>query len=249
VTTQDSFEERYSVSTPLSRHIEVRDFGWANILPAVLEALPTDGHFLDVGSGTGVMACLVAAQGLRVTALDRAPSGVRTGLAQARALGVTGVTFRQWDLDVDRDLPVEGPIDIAFASEILEHVKDDLRVLCRVRDCLAPSARLIATSPSVNALMHRLQMRMHGIDRMDVARHHLRRYSEDSLRALAEEAGFGAISVRPIAGVVRDCFFGSRLGLRASRYVKRPITPLVQRLDGVSIPLADSQLLLTAVVP
>lgn len=247
--SRDHFEARYRREATLNRHIEVSDLAWANILPTLLKMLPAEGHFLDVGSGNGTLACLVAARGLRVTALDKAPSGVAVGIAQAQALGVTGVTFRECDLDSPQRLPVDGLVDVAFASEILEHVTDDRDVLDRLRDCMRPGGWLIATSPSNSAPMHRLHLRFHGVDHMDQQRHHLRRYSLASFGALATDSGFRDISVTPIAGAVRDFVYGSRLGLRTSRLIKRPVTPVVQWLDRMTLGVAQSQLLLTARAP
>jgi SAM-dependent methyltransferase len=243
---RDEFEARYQIAVPLTRHIEARDFGWANILPSLTAAMPASGHFLDIGSGVGTIACLMASRGLRVTALDRAPAGVELGEAQARVLGVSNITFRQHDLDSDAALPVDSPVDVAFASEILEHVADDVAVLRRVRTCMTSAGLLVATSPSACAPIHRLRMRLSGADAMDEMRGHVRRYSSESLSAAAENAGFRECNVRPIAGLLRDCVFGSRVGLRAARAVKRPVTPVIQVVDRATMALYESQYALTA---
>jgi hypothetical protein len=149
-------------------------------------------------------------------------------------------------LDSEDPIPVESSVDIAFASEILEHVHDDVAVLRRVRACMASGGMLIATSPSANAPVHRLRARLRGADEMDRMRGHLRRYSRQSFIAVAEAAGFRECSVRPIAGLVRDCVFGSEAGLRASRMIKRPLTPWLQMADRATMAMTESQYALTA---
>ena len=245
----DLFERRYRREDSALRFIQQRDLPWANILPRIAVVLSHVEHFLDVGSGSGAVACFVAAQGIRVTALDRAPSAVALGEDNARTLGVRNIDFKVWDLDSPRPLPLEEPVDLVFASEVFEHLRDDQGALCRIRAGMLPHGLLLATSPSSTAPIHRLRTWLRGGDALDAIRGHERRYSPDAFRSLARNAGFATVTVTPIAGLIRDVLYGSMFGLKLTRLVRRPLTSPIQWLDALTISFASSQLLLEATAP
>ena len=243
----DTFEERYRRGVGLrARHISAGDLPWANILPVVLAAVPPRGRILDVGSGTGGFACLLASLGYEVTGLERSPAGVALSRRHAAAYGVASAEFIQCDLDAVPELPIIEPADFGFASEILEHVIDHVAVLRKIRASLRPGSYLYATSPSARSPFHRARCLTAGRDWMDEQRQHLRRFTPDTFSAAAQAAGFSVVEVRSIAGLVRDSLYASRLGLRATRFVRRPAVPVVQMLDRVSMLVFESQLLLIA---
>jgi SAM-dependent methyltransferase len=237
------FSPRYSDGEPLERLISPRDFGWANVLPSLLGRLPARGRFLDIGSGSGVVTTLVASLGLEAVGLEGAASGVRLSHRHAKLMGVTGASFVRADLEADAPLPVDGLFHLAFASEILEHIENDVGLMARIRDCLEPGGVLIATSPSEQAILHRIRKRAGG-DAYDVARGHVRRYNRRSFAEHAEQAGFTGIQVEPIAGAVREVLFSSRHGMALNRFVRRPLTPTLQALDRLTIAVGESQLML-----
>jgi glycosyltransferase involved in cell wall biosynthesis len=75
---------------------------------------------------------------------------------------------------------VEGGFDTVIALNVIEHVDDDRGALANLRSVLAPSGRAIVLVPQGEALFGTL----------DEVLGHKRRYSEASLRRLAQEAGF-----------------------------------------------------------
>lgn len=240
------FSARYTSSQPLPRHISTRDLGWANILPFVLDNLRSARRFLDIGSGQGTVTTLVASKGIEAVGLEGSASGVDLSRRQAETLGVEGTTFIEADLSLDRPLPVEGTFDFAFASELLEHIEDDVGLVSRVGDKLAPGGMFVATSPSAKAVLHRWRVRRRGQDELDTARGHVRRYTSDSFKRLAVDAGLEPVAVEPIAGFVRDVLFSSEKGMIAGRFLRRPATPLIQGLDRLTLRFGESQLMLVA---
>jgi len=107
-----------------------------------------------------------------------------------------GVEFRL--VPFDGPLPFEdGSFDLAWASEVIEHVADTARWLSEVRRVLGPGGRLLVTTPSHS----RLRVALGGVERFsEPLGDHLHLYTKRSLGALLEEFGFGEVRVRAVEG-------------------------------------------------
>ncbi|HET9516510.1 MAG TPA: methyltransferase domain-containing protein [Actinoplanes sp.] len=80
---------------------------------AIAEVVRPGMHVLDLGAGTGVLACFAARQGARVTAVEREPivlAAARTALAQA---GAHQVTLVHADA---RDYVPSEPVDLVICE-------------------------------------------------------------------------------------------------------------------------------------
>ena len=121
----------------------------------------------------------------------------------------------------------EGPFDTVICLNVIEHVKDDHTSLKNIRAVLAPHGKAIVLVP-------------HGqwnFGSLDEVLGHERRYSEDSLRRLAEDCGFD----------VREMVLFNRVGTPAwwlnGRILRRrtfglgqiltlnALTPVFRRID------------------
>jgi SAM-dependent methyltransferase len=107
-----------------------------------------------------------------------------------------GLDFRL--VPIDGELPLEdGAFDLAWASEVIEHVADTARWLSEVRRVLAPSGRLLVTTPSHG----RLRIALGGVERFsEPLGDHLHLYTRGSLRSLLDEFGFAEVRVRAVEG-------------------------------------------------
>ena len=104
---------------------------------AIAAEIPTARTWLDVGSGTGMFARAVRAQGGSVSACEHS--------RLARAIGrLYGIHIAP--LDLTRDVPVDGPgrFDIAYSFEVAEHLPADLGD--RLVELLARSAPVVVFS-------------------------------------------------------------------------------------------------------
>lgn len=103
-----------------------------------------------------------------------------------------------------RLVPIEGPLpfadgsfELAWASEVIEHVADTAPWLSEVRRVLAPGGRLLITTPSHG----RLRVGLGGVERFsEPLGDHLHLYTRNSLCRLLNEFGFGEIEVHAVAG-------------------------------------------------
>jgi SAM-dependent methyltransferase len=130
-------------------------------------------RILDVGSGTGTNLRLLAQLGYPgVIGLDPSEEAVR--FCAQKGLG----PVRRGDLCA---LPFEdGSFDIVLATDVLEHVPDDVRALSELYRVLAPRGHAIVTVPAFRFLW----------GRQDDVSHHLRRYTKSELVKRAGRAGF-----------------------------------------------------------
>jgi ubiquinone/menaquinone biosynthesis C-methylase UbiE len=136
---------------------------------------------LDVGTGRGVLLwpLLEALPGVPVTCVDLREDRVRDLLACARG-GLTTLTALTGSVE---RLPLDADAaDVAIASEVLEHVRDERAA---ARELVRVARRfVIVTVPSVP----------------DDNPEHVRLFSADSLRALFLSAGALRVQVDGVRG-------------------------------------------------
>jgi SAM-dependent methyltransferase len=161
---------------PLLYEVEDRHWwfrGRRAVVGALLERAAVTGprRVLDAGCGTGRnlqdYARLGPARGLEPEA---------SAVEFCRRRGLDGVV--QGSIE---ELPFEaGSFDAVFATDVLEHVKDDTGALRELNRVSAPGAILLATVPAHMWLW----------SPSDVALHHERRYSRAELTSRARETGW-----------------------------------------------------------
>lgn len=135
------------------------------------------GHrVLEVGSGIGNMSQFFIDRD-HVVLTDNEPE-YRARLAE-RFADRPHVSVKTLELpDLPPDIPT-GAFDSVVCLNVLEHIEDDRRSLCAMRDLLAPGGRLVLLVPALPALYGSL----------DRALGHYRRYTPTLLRGRYREAG------------------------------------------------------------
>jgi SAM-dependent methyltransferase len=102
---------------------------------------------LDVGSGTGDVALLIAelvgAQG-EVVGVDINPTMVETARRRAREAGLANVSFQTSDIDA---VAMEGDFDAATGRCILFWVRDPVLVVRKVAACVRPGGSVAFQEP------------------------------------------------------------------------------------------------------
>jgi 2-polyprenyl-3-methyl-5-hydroxy-6-metoxy-1,4-benzoquinol methylase len=157
---------------------------------------------LVVGSGSGELACFLAARGAEVLAIDIDEPSIALTRATAARLGVslrTGVST------VEAFEPA-GPFDLVVATDVIEHVAGDVAAVGKMKAWLVPGGRLLLTVPALPWLFG-----YHD----EILGHH-RRYSKRSLLDVVEAGG--AVRVREVRYFG---FFLVPVALLVSRLLRR----------------------------
>jgi SAM-dependent methyltransferase len=103
----------------------------------IVALFPAGARILEIGAGTGVQARELQRRGYQVTAIELASSNY----AAHRVFPVT-------DYD-GRTIPLpNASIDVAFSSNVLEHVPDLTRMHAEIRRVLAPTGCCIHVLPT-----------------------------------------------------------------------------------------------------
>lgn len=137
--------------------------------------LPPDADILDVGTSTGANLQLLRDLGFtRITGLDQSPVAIQfcagRGFGEVRLGDACALPFP------------DASFDLVLATDIIEHVDDDLRALGELRRVLKPGKPLLLTVPTFQALW--------GLQ--DEVSHHKRRYRLGQLLSKLREANLSA---------------------------------------------------------
>jgi 2-polyprenyl-3-methyl-5-hydroxy-6-metoxy-1,4-benzoquinol methylase len=114
------------------------------------------GNLLDIGCSDGGMTAYFAKEHSRLFGIEF--DCQRGTAARARHIDILSD-------DIKEGLPLkwngqntEGMFDMVFAGEIIEHVEDTDRFLAEIRRVLAPSGKLVITTPNLLSFENRLRM-------------------------------------------------------------------------------------------
>jgi SAM-dependent methyltransferase len=145
---------------------------------------------LDLGCAAGYLSEILLGRGFSVASIDW------PGTPHPASIEFSGA-------DLDQGIgPVEGPFDYIICGDVLEHLRDPLRILKECREHLAPGGVLLVSLPNSghwyfrwNVLMGRFPQHEHGL--FDST--HLHFYTWDGCVNLLDRAGFRVEDVRSSA--------------------------------------------------
>ena len=130
-------------------------------------------RFFEIGCGTGAfLRSLASDSSLELLGSEIYLRGLRSATARN-----PNVEFIQLDAT---DIPFKSEFDAIGAFDVIEHIDDDVSVLCGIERALKSGGRLILTVPQHQFLWSSI----------DVFVHHRRRYSRKELLNKIESAGF-----------------------------------------------------------
>jgi SAM-dependent methyltransferase len=136
------------------------------------QQLSADAHVLDIGTSTGTNLRLLRELGFaNRVGLDLSDDAIRwcaeKGLGKVEKGDVCNLPFG------------DGEFDLVLATDIIEHVDDDLRAIEEIRRVLAPGGTAIISVPAFQSLW--------GLQ--DEVAHHRRRYLKKGFLDLVHRGG------------------------------------------------------------
>lgn len=197
-------------------------------------------NILEIGCGSGNFTVLMAASGYQVTGCDiHAPYVAEASGRLAPYVGSRAILADATVMDFGH------VFDTVVLLDVLEHVRDDIGLLRRLREILPPGGRLILKVPAFQLLYCN----------MDRAIGHFRRYSRASLRRCLREAGFeiveqGYFNIAAMAGwFLNGVVLGRTTPPEGQIDAFERLVPFLRRFERICpLPLGAS-LIATAAVP
>ena len=157
----------------------------------LLDAVGSGVRVLDVGSSSGYLAQPLAARGNTVVGLELDPDAARAAEAYCERVLVGDVETME--------LPLEpGSFDVVLLGDVIEHLRDPVAALERLRPLLRPGGRLVLSTPNVANWAIRLSLlagRWRYTDRGILDRTHTHLFTRATLRETIERAGYALVRI------------------------------------------------------
>jgi ubiquinone/menaquinone biosynthesis C-methylase UbiE len=196
VTTHERGSEAYFVDLETQRYRSHRH------LPGWIASMRSGSDVLEVGCGVGLDSLRMAAQGLRVTAVDLTVVGPATALQRATARGLDAVYA---NADAERLPFPDTTFDYVYSFGVMHHAPDTQKCIDEALRVLRPGGQaliMLYHRHSLNEAVHRL-LRVPFEERDELCPV-VRRFTIGEVRAMF--AQFKQVDVHP------DFVFGEGYG-------------------------------------
>ena len=194
----------------------------------IARRIPDGSRVLDVGTAAGALATLLVPRRCVVDGVERDLLGAFHARPFYRRLVIGDL-----DTSLLQELTALGSYDFVVCADVLEHLRDPLRVLRSCREHLSASGRLLLSVPNATfaalvaeLLAGRLEYRVSGL----LDRTHLRLFTLSSLVSLAAEGGFDVVAVDAIERPIDETEFDRRY-LQA---LPREVADFLARVPGAA---------------
>lgn len=152
-------------------------------------------NFLEIGIGAGDLIISLAKKGYTGAGIDLNNNAILECKNKLKMIGLNNSIVLQ-NINL-LDMEITQKINIVFALEVLEHIKDDEEALKKINNFLIKNGTLILSTPA--------HKRFWG--RRDVRAGHVRRYERDELFFKLHNSGFEVVKILsygyPFFNVVR----------------------------------------------
>ena len=180
------------------------------IMWALGKYFPKKDHLLEVGCGTGFV-------------LSEIESQFPTMGVAGSEIHINGLNFAQnrlkraklWQMDA-RNIPFENEFDVIGAFDVLEHIKEDERVLQQMYKAIIPGGGIVLTVPQHPFLW----------SVADEHASHERRYTSDELCRKVKKAGFTTVRATSFVSFLLPFMMVSRLTKKSSGKEYDPFSEL-----------------------
>lgn len=152
----------------------------------LLAAVGSGNRVLDVGCSSGYLAQPLAEHDNTIVGLELDSDAAREAEAYCERVLVGDVETME--------LPLEpGSFDVVLLGDVVEHLRDPVAALARVRPFLKPGGRVVLSTPNIANWAIRLSLlggRWRYTDRGILDRSHTHLFTRSTLRAALERAGY-----------------------------------------------------------
>lgn len=178
------------VATPAPYEFKSSPYSSHSLLLALLPAQGNDQRVLDVGCASGYLAEILTAKGYAVIGIDK-------GGASSDRFPTTATLI---PADLNSGLPpLPGNFQFILCADVLEHLRDPLKLLREIRAYIVPGGKLLASLPNSGNLYFRLNVLMGRFPQHDRGlfdRTHLHFYTWAGWVDLFSKSGFMIEGVR-----------------------------------------------------
>jgi SAM-dependent methyltransferase len=159
--------------------VEMKRAGARLTLEVLRRHAAPGAKLFELGCGRGHFLAEAQAAGFDVFGADIAPDSV------AAAGALVGPERMRCGMTEELDLP-EAAFDVCVLLDVIEHMRDPLDTLARMRRCLRPGGTLLMVTPSLDSLSARL-LGTHWVEFKD---EHLFCFSKLAMKLALERTGF-----------------------------------------------------------
>ena len=152
----------------------------------LLAAVGEGKRVLDVGCSSGYLAEPLAGLGNTIVGIELDPAAARAAEAFCERVHVGDVETMELPLD-------PGSFDVVLCGDVVEHLRDPVGALARLRPFLKPGGRLVLSTPNVANWAVRASLlagRWRYTDRGILDRSHTHLFTRATLREAVERAGY-----------------------------------------------------------
>jgi 2-polyprenyl-3-methyl-5-hydroxy-6-metoxy-1,4-benzoquinol methylase len=157
----------------------------------LLAAVGAGNRVLDVGCSSGYLARPLSERGNTIVGLELDPEAARAAETYCERVLVGDVETM--------DLPLEpGSFDVVLCGDVVEHLRDPVAALARLRPLLRPGGRLVVSTPNIANWAVRLSLlggRWRYTDRGILDRTHTHLFTRATLREALERAGYEVVRI------------------------------------------------------
>lgn len=189
---------------------------------------------LDYGCGVGTLAFYLASTKNNITGIDISPMSIKLCNRSAREMGLGERIRFIINTDFWRKLKnINNKFDLVICSEVIEHVRNDTKLLEKLSGVLNKKGYVLLTVPSKNAPLFRIGF----AKSFDRKVGHLRRYDSSQLTQKLKNMNLRIVKVRKVEGILRNSLFlYSRLGW-IIKFLKGPLSDVVTFFDNLLVEL------------
>ena len=182
----------------------------------MLEMIGHNKRVLECGCATGYMSRVLAERGCRVTGVEIVPEAAEQARPHCEQVIVGDLDQLDLAAAVGDGSP-PSPFDVVVFGDVLEHLRNPLRVLRASRSLLAPEGYVVASIPNVAHGDVRLSL-LKGVFRYQplglLDDTHIHFFTRETIEELFDAAGFVVSDVER----VEVDLFGTELGVVADEF-------------------------------